>query len=262
VSVATTARPVLRVVEHHFLVYRRTWRGTVFTTFLSPLLFLTAIGVGLGSFVDAANPAGIEGVSYVAFLAPGLLVAQAMQTSAFESTYPVMAGIRWLKTYVAMILSPLSARHVATGQLIWVGLRAILGATVFIAVMIVFDAVEVQHAPALLLVAVLTALAFAAPIQAFSASQTNDTSFASLFRFVIMPMFIFSGTFFPISQLPELLQVVAYLTPLWHAVSLSRGIALETLEPALALVNVAYLVTMVAVGLLWSYRTFSRKLAE
>ena len=85
---------------------------------------------------------------------------------------------------------------------------------------------------------------------------------ASLFRFVIMPMFIFSGTFFPISQLPDLLQVVAMLTPLWHAVSLSRGIALGTLDPAVALINLTYLCALVALGLLWSYRTFGRKLAE
>jgi lipooligosaccharide transport system permease protein len=261
-SVATAARPVLRVVEHHFLVYRRTWRGTIFSTFFSPLLFLAAIGVGLGTFVDEANPAGIAGVSYIVFLAPGLLAAQAMQTAAFESTYPVMAGIRWLKTYVAMILSPLETHHVATGQLLWTGLRAMLGGTVFVAVMVLFDALEPVHAPALVVVATLTGLAFAAPIQAFAASQNNDTAFASLFRFVIMPMFIFSGTFFPITQLPEVLQAVAFVTPLWHAVALSRGIALETLEPAWALVHVSYLVVMVVIGLLWSYRTFRKKLAE
>jgi lipooligosaccharide transport system permease protein len=262
VSAATTARPVLRVVEHHFLVYRRTWRGTVFSTFLSPLLFLAAIGVGLGAFIDDANPAGIAGVSYIAFLAPGLLVAQAMQTATFESTYPVMAGIRWLKTYVAMILSPLDARHVATGQLIWTGLRVTLGAIVFVGVMVVFDAVRPAHAVLMVPVATLTGMAFAAPIAAFAAAQKNDAPFASLFRFVIMPMFIFSGTFFTISQLPEVLQVVAFLTPLWHAVALSRGIALETLEPAWAVLHVTYLTVMIVVGLLWSYRTFSRKLTE
>jgi lipooligosaccharide transport system permease protein len=262
VSAATTARPVLRVVEHHFLVYRRTWRGTVFSTFLSPLLFLAAIGVGLGTFIDDANPAGIAGVSYIAFLAPGLLVAQAMQTATFESTYPVMAGIRWLKTYVAMILSPLDARHVATGQLIWTGLRVTLGAIVFVGVMVVFDAVEAGHALLLVPVATLTGLAFAAPIQAFAAAQKSDAPFASLFRFVIMPMFIFSGTFFPITQLPEVLQLVAFVTPLWHAVALSRGIALETLEPAWALVHVTYLAAMVVIGLLWSYRSFGKKLTE
>jgi lipooligosaccharide transport system permease protein len=261
-SVATTARPVLRVVEHHVLVYRRTWRGTIFSTFFSPILYLAAMGIGLGAFVDDANPGGIAGVSYLAFLAPGLLAAQAMQTAATESTYPVMAGIRWLKTYVAMILSPLETRDVASGQLIWTGLRVTFGAIVFVSVMAVFGAIDPGRALLLLPVATLTGLAFAAPIQAFAAAQKNDSAFASLFRFVIMPMFIFSGTFFPISQLPEVLQVVAFLTPLWHAVSLARGIALDVLDPALALVNVAYLSTLVVIGLLVSFRTFGRKLAE
>ncbi len=255
-------RGVLRVVEHHVLVYRRTWHGTVFSTFLNPVLYLAALGVGLGAFVDDANPAGIEGVSYVMFLAPGILVATAMNTATGESTYPVMAGIRWLKTYVAMILSPLDTRHVATGQLVWVGLRLVVGAAVFLAVMVAFDATDVPHAVAMLPVAVLTGLAFAAPIQAFSAAQTSDAPFATLFRFVIMPMFIFSGTFFPISQLPEVLQLVAVLTPLWHGVSLARGIALDVLDPAVALINVSYLLALVVAGLLASFVTFQRRLAE
>ncbi len=261
-SVRATLRSVLRVVEHHAFVYRRTWRGTVFSTFLNPILFLAAIGVGLGSFVDDANPAGVEGVSYVMFLAPGILVATAMNTATFESTYPVMAGIRWLKTYVAMILSPLDARHVATGQLVWVSVRLALGAIVFLAVMVIFGATDLPHALAMLPVAVLTGLAFAAPIQAFAAAQKNDAPFAALFRFVIMPMFIFSGTFFPISQLPDVLQIVAMLTPLWHAVALARSIALDMFDPALAVVNVTYLTAFMVIGLLVSYRTFQQKLAE
>jgi lipooligosaccharide transport system permease protein len=262
VSLAATARPVLRVLEHHVLVYRRTWRGTLFSTFFSPILFLVAMGIGLGTFVDDANPEGIAGVGYLAFLAPGLLVAQAMQTAAFESTYPVMAGIRWLKTYVAMILSPLDARHVAVGQLLWTGLRVSFGAAVFALVMALFGAIDPTRAVLLLPVALLTGLAFAAPIQAFAATQRNDSPFASLFRFVIMPMFIFSGTFFPISQLPELLQVVAFLTPLWHAAVLARGIALDVFDPALAALNVAYLSAYIVVGLVWSSRAFAQKLAE
>jgi lipooligosaccharide transport system permease protein len=262
VNVRETLRSILRVVEHHAFVYRRSWRGSVFSTFLNPILYLAALGVGLGAFVDQSNPAGVEGVSYATFLAPGILVATAMNNATGESTYPVMAGIRWLKTYVAMILSPLDARHVATGQLLWAGVRVTLGGVVFLAVMVAFGATDIPHAIALLPVTILTGLAFAAPIQAFAAAQKNDAPFATLFRFVIMPMFIFSGTFFPISQLPELLQVVAVLTPLWHAVSLARGIALEMLDPAVAVVNVAYLTAFVVVGLLWSYRTFSERLAE
>jgi lipooligosaccharide transport system permease protein len=161
-----------------------------------------------------------------------------------------------------MILSPLSTRHVALGQLIWTGLRVTFGAAIFVAVMAAFGAVAPGRAPLLLPVAALTGLAFAAPIQAFAASQRNDNPFASLFRFVITPMFIFSGTFFPVSELPDLLQVVAYLTPLWHGVALARMVALDMVDPALAAINVAYLSAFVVVGMVASFHTFGRKLAE
>jgi lipooligosaccharide transport system permease protein len=255
-------RPVLRVVEHHLLVYRRTWRGSVFTTLLSPVLYLAAIGLGLGTFVDQASPEGLGGVSYLVFLAPGLLAAQAMNTAAFESTYPVMAGIRWLKTYVAMILSPLAPWHVALGQLVWVALRLALGAAVFAAVIVVFGAADPLAATVMIPAALLTGLAFAAPIQAFAASRSSDTPFAALFRFVIVPMFIFSGTFFPVSQLPDVIEWVAYLTPLWHGVSLTRGIALGGLDAGLAVVHVAYLAALVIAGVAASFVVFRRKLAQ
>lgn len=261
-SVAAAARPVLRVVEHHALVYRRTWRGTVFSSLLTPLLYLVAIGIGLGTFVDEANPAGVAGVPYLVFLAPGLLAAQAMNTATFESTFPVMAGIRWLKTYVAMIISPLGPRHVAAGQLLWTGLRVTIVAAVFLVVMVVLGATDPPHALLMLPVAVLTGLAFAGPIQAFAATQRNDNAFANLFRFVINPMFIFSGTFFPVTELPDLLELVAFATPLWHGVALARAIALDAVDPGLALVSVTYLSGLVLVGLLASFQTFARKLVE
>ena len=253
---------VLRVVEHHWMVYRRTWRGTVFSTLLNPVLFLAAIGVGLGTFIDASNPEGVGGVPYLVFLAPGLLAGQAMNTATFESTYPVMAGIRWLKTYVAMILAPLSPWHIAVGQLSWVGLRLLFGSAVFLVVMVIFGATDIPHAIAMLPVAVLTGLAFAAPIQAFAATRTNDNSFAALFRFVITPMFIFSGTFFPVTQLPDVVEWIAYLTPLWHGVALSRAIAIDAIEPVLGLVNLAVLLGFTVIGLLASVRTFRLKLTE
>jgi lipooligosaccharide transport system permease protein len=253
---------ILRVVEHHLMVYRRTWRGTVFSTLLTPVLFLAAIGVGLGSFIDDANPGGVGGVPYLVFLAPGLLAGQAMNTGTFESTYPVMAGIRWLKTYVAMILAPLSPIHIAIGQLTWVGLRLVFGAAVFLVVMIAFGATDVPHALAMLPIAVLTGLAFAAPIQAFAATQKNDNSFAALFRFVITPMFIFSGTFFPVSQLPDLVEWVAYLTPLWHGVALIRSVAIDAIDPALAAINLTVLIAFTVLGTAASVRTFARALTE
>jgi lipooligosaccharide transport system permease protein len=250
----------LRVVEHHATVYRRTWRGTIFSSILNPVLYLAAIGVGLGAFVDQADPAELGGVPYIAFLAPGLLAAQAMNTAAFESTYPVMAGIRWLRTFVAMIVSPLSPRSVAAGQLVWVGLRLTFGAAVFCVVIVLFGAAEPVRAVLMLPAAVLTGLAFAAPIQAFAAAQTNDAPFAALFRFVIIPMFIFSGVFFPVAQLPDPIEWIAFLTPLWNGVALTRAIALDELDPLLAALNVMALAAYTVAGLIASFRVFTRKL--
>ncbi|MEO7118510.1 MAG: ABC transporter permease, partial [Candidatus Limnocylindrales bacterium] len=202
-----TRWPALRVFEHHLLVYRRTWRGTLFTTFLSPVLFLTAMGLGLGRLVDASNPQGlIAGASYLAFLAPGLLASTAMQTAAFESTYPIMAGMVWLKTYDAMISTPIKPRNVVFGQLMWVTTRLTIGTSVFMAVVFIFGAATFPSGLMAVPFAVMTGLAFAAPIQAFAATQKNDTVFNAIFRFGITPLFIFSGTFFPVEQLPAVIQ--------------------------------------------------------
>ena len=110
--------------------------------------------------------------------------------------------------------------------------------------------------------AILTGLAFSAPIMAFSATQRSDNGFSALFRFVITPLFLFSGVFFPITQLPPLIQPIAYLTPLWHGVSLARGIALGTIDAPLALLNVTVLCGFIVVGALLAGIAFSRKLVK
>ncbi len=255
-----TRWPALRVYEHHVLVYRRTWRGSLFTSFLNPVLFLAAMGLGLGSLVDANNPTGVGGTAYLTFLAPGLLAATAMQTAAFESTYPIMAGLRWMKTYDAMVTTPITSRGVVLGQVLWVTTRIFLVTSVFSLVMIAFGAVSVPGALIALPFAVATGLAFAAPLQAFAATQRNDTRFTAIFRFGITPLFIFSGTFFPISQLPDLIEPMAWLTPLFHGVGLTRGAALGTLQPLLAVVHLGVLGLFIGLGVALSFVTFRRKL--
>lgn len=262
VTPRVTRWPALRVYEHHLLVYRRTWRGSLFTSFLNPVLFLAAMGLGLGTLVDANNPAGVGGTGYLTFLAPGLLAATAMQTAAFESTYPIMAGLQWMKTYDAMVTTPISPRGVVLGQVLWVTTRIFLVTSVFSLVMIVFGAASVSGALVALPFAVATGLAFAAPIQAFAATQRNDTKFNAIFRFGITPLFIFSGTFFPIAQLPDFIEPVAWLTPLYHGVALTRGAALGTLQPLLALLHLGVLVLFVGVGVAASFVTFRRKLVK
>lgn len=264
------AAPAVRVLEHELLVYRRAWRGSVFSSFLSPVLFLAAMGLGLGTLVDAgasagtstpgANAAALAGVSYLAFLAPGLLASTAMQTAASESTFPVMAGIVWVKSFHGMIATPIRPSDVVVGKLVYIGLRLLLVVGVFFVVSVAFGAISRPEAVLAVLAALLTGLAFAAPIAAFSATQRDTNGFNSLFRFGVIPLFLFSGTFFPIEQLPAILQPIAWLTPLWHGVDLCRSLALGTVEPGLAMVHVAYLGTMAALGIAASFATFRRRL--
>lgn len=248
----------IRILEAHLLRYRRTWRGSAITTFVSPLFFLGSIGVGLGSFVDAGDSA-LAGVGYLAFLAPGLLASSAMQTAAFESTYPVMGGLRWDRTYQAAVSAPLLPRHIAIGNLAFVAVRLLIAAIVFSAIAVALGATDPVRGALMVPAAVLTGLAFAAPIQAFSATQRGDAGFTILFRFVITPLALFSGTFFPIAELPAILQLVAWLTPLAHGVALTRAIALGTPDPAMAL-HLAVLLAYLVAGAVAAAILFRRRL--
>jgi len=255
-----------RVFEHRFLSYKRTFRASIFSSFLTPLLFLTAMGVGLGGYVDASTQGALGGVPYLAFLAPGLLVATAMQAGSFESTFPIMGGLVWNRTFHAMYATPLTSRDIALGNLLWIAARLTLISTVFTAIIILFGAALSPLVVLAIPVAVLTGLAFGAPIAAFSATQRTPDRFAAIFRFVITPLFIFSGTFFPVEGLPPFLQPLAWLTPLYHGVVLARGLSLGTFgtNPTveLALVHLAILIGFVAVGTFAAIRTVDAKLVR
>jgi lipooligosaccharide transport system permease protein len=254
---------VARVVEAHALVYRRTWRGSVISTFFSPVLYLLAMGIGLGSLVDqGAGQADLGGLSYLAFLAPGLLVATAMQTGAGDGSWPVMAGIKWTKTYHATLATPVGVRDLVVGHLGWVGLRLTFVSVVFVAIMAAFGAVESWVGAAAVVPAVLTGLAFAAATTAYAAYLDSDTGLSTLFRFGIVPMFLFSGTFFPIAQLPDWLEPLAKIVPLWHGVELARGWALGIPTTWSPLIHIGYLLLWIVAGTLVAFRTFTTKLRQ
>jgi lipooligosaccharide transport system permease protein len=248
-----------RHLEHNLLVYRRTWRGSAFSTVLSPILFLSAMGVALGSFVPSMTAFG--GVSYLAFLAPGLLAAQALQTATLESSWPLLAGFRWLKTFEATIATPQRPRDIVLGHLYWQAVRVGIVTGVFLIVMVVFGAVTSPTALLAWPAAILTGVAFGMPLAAFTATQRTESSFPVIFRFVVTPMFLFSGTFFPISQLPEVIQPIAWLTPLFHGVTLTRALALgHDLDFAVLGIHALILVGLAAAGTALASITFRRRL--
>lgn len=252
----------LAVREFRFWLtdYRRTWRGSIYSSVVNPVLYLGAMGLGLGTLVNQHGTASLGGVSYLTFLAPGLLAAAAMQTGIGECTYPVLGSVKWNRTYQAASASPLRPADIMAGHQLFVVMRLLMNCGIFLAVMAAFGA---ARSPAVLLAlpaAVLTGLAFAAPVEAWAITRNKDSGFAVVFRFVLIPLFLFSATFFPITQLPAWIRPVAYITPLWHGVELCRGISLGTLTVGGAFLHVGYLVAVTLAGLAVGRQTYRRRL--
>jgi lipooligosaccharide transport system permease protein len=175
-----------------------------------------------------------------------------------------MGGLMWQKTFHAMHATPVSARDIVVGNLVWIAIRLAMIATIFTVVMTVFGATASPLIVLAIPAAVLTGMAFSAPIMAFAATQRNPEKFNAVFRFGITPLFLFSGTFFPISNLPEMIRPIAWLSPLWHGVELSRQLALGTIanEPLLAVAHIVVLGTITALGTAWAYRTVEARLVR
>jgi lipooligosaccharide transport system permease protein len=247
-----------RIVQRNALVYRRTWRGSVFFSFLQPFLFLVAMGVGLGSFVSDSSMLG--GVEFLRFIAPGLLAAACMQTAAFESSFPITGKMTWQRNYEAISATPMRIPDLVLGELSWMAVRLATVAIAFTVIMTVLDvprsALVILAVPA----AVLTGLAFAAAIMAYAATRKSGGGFNGLFRFVITPLFLFSGVFFPAAQLPAPLDTIAWFTPLFHGVELVRGLTLNTIKSPVWIIHVSYLAALLGIGIAASVETFRRKL--
>ncbi|HET9897275.1 MAG TPA: ABC transporter permease [Streptosporangiaceae bacterium] len=252
--------PAVRQLKFWLTNYRRTWRGSIFSDLLNPVLYLGALGLGLGSLVDHHGTARLGGVSYLVFIAPGLLAAGAMQAAIGESTYPVLGSVKWLKTYFAAIASPLRPADLFHGHLLFTAMRLCMNSAVFMVVMAGFGAIHSAWVIAALPAAVLTGLAFATPVEAFAITCQKDTSFAMIFRFGVIPLFLFSGTFFPVTQLPAFVRPLAYLTPLWHGVALCRSLSLGTAALWPSAGHAAYLIGVIALGIYAGDKTYRRRL--
>jgi lipooligosaccharide transport system permease protein len=249
-----------RMFDYWVTVYKRTWKGTMVSSFLLPLLYLASMGVGLGSFVDSNGTGALGGVSYLQFIAPGLLAATALQIAVGEATYPVMSGLKWQKFYHSMIATPLRPADVVYGQLGFIAFRVGSSCAVFLVVITLFGGLKSPLGVLGLPVALLVGMAVAGPVAAYATKLENDSGFAMIFRFGVIPAFLFSGAFFPVSQLPDWIEWLAYVSPLWHGVDLARGLSLGTLNPWLALVNVVYLLAWFVVGTWLAVRGFTRRL--
>lgn len=252
---------VWRQRDYWATAYRRTWKGSAISSFVMPLFYVGAMGVLLGGFIDSGD-ADLEGASsYLAFVAPGLVAAHAMQIATGEVTWPVMGMIKWHRTYFAMTATPLAVADVVAAQLLFVTVRVGTSCGVFLVMMSFIGVFEsVAGVIAAFFVQILVGLAFAAPFFAYSATLKSEAGFPLLYRLVLMPLFLFSGAFFPVANLSAPLEALATLTPLWHGVDLTRMLVLGNVDWSQALVHVVYLLALAAFGWVLSVHRLEKRL--
>jgi lipooligosaccharide transport system permease protein len=250
---------ILAVVGWHATLYRRVWFGSVTVSFVNPVFFLVSIGFLLVTLVDRSDP-DLGGLSYLQFVAPGLLATTAMQTASSVTTYPVIAGIKWLRTWHAVIATPVRVSELIAGVLAWTGVRIAIAVSIFAAVAAVGGGFASPLAVLAPFAALLCGVAFGALLAGITARVENPQWLAAIFRFGLVPLFLFSGTFFPVSQLPDWVEPLAWATPLWHGVELCRDLASGSVALDATVLHVGYLVALLAAGTMLAVRSTATKL--
>jgi lipooligosaccharide transport system permease protein len=246
-------------VEGYFTWYRRYWTSNLYSSGLQPVLFLAAMGLGFGSQVQAGPATG--GLSYLQYVAPALLVSAALQIGVGEATYPVLSGFKWQRDYIAATATPMTPGQVFGGQLIWIALRLTLSGAAYAVIAVFFGAWLNFGAVLVVLVGTLTGMACATPLMALAATTFDEgMRFGLIFRFVVIPMTLLAGTFFPIGQLPLVLRIFAWISPLWHGNELARGVTLGGVGGLAMLGHLAYLLVIFLAGAWLGRRYFYRRL--
>jgi lipooligosaccharide transport system permease protein len=231
----------------------------------NPVLYLVSIGLGVGAYIDQnTGGMGIDGVSYITFLAPALLATAAIQGAIDESVYPTLEGFKWNKIFFSMNSTPLSGNHIAMGVFLNSLIRVIFTAVIYWFVMLAFGVLESPRAWLAIFTAVMAGAAFGALMQALAGMLENeDIFFTVLQRFVIMPLFLFSGTFYPLTNMPIFLQWIGWISPLWHATELGRWLTYgHEISSLMLYTHFIFLNSLLLLGVIASRRIFTRRLGK
>lgn len=255
---------LVRAWESHFALYRTIWKSNVLVSFVQPFLYLLAMGIGVGALVDRGDRADqlLGGLTYFEFLGPALLATTAMMFATNEALWPVLGGFKWWKGFHAGAATPLTPGQIAGGVALWHTTTSLIAVVGVAAALMLFPDTRGWGLIVAIPFGTLTGIAFAAPVMAWSASRESDRSFPLINRFIIVPLFLFAGAFYPVSQLPDWLEPVARLTPLWHGVELCRDAAYGRLEPRATAIHLGYLAALVVVGWTLSVRSFRKRLGQ
>ena len=232
---------------------------------LNPFFYLASLGIGVGTFINSrAGSGGVDGVKYIVFLAPALLASVAIQDFMGEVTFPVLQGFKWEKLFFAMNATPLSGRQIALGTYFSAMLRTVGSVLIYFAVLVGFKAVHPAQAWPMMLTSLFAAACFAAIMLAAAAATENDDLFLNLMgRLLIMPLFLFSGTFYPLTSMPIPLQAIGWISPLWHATELGRWVSYgHSIPGTMIAIHFIYLTVLLVVGLLWAFNRFEYRLSK
>jgi lipooligosaccharide transport system permease protein len=231
----------------------------------NPVLYLVSIGLGVGAYIDKnTGGMGVDGVSYITFLAPALLATAAIQGAIDESVYPTLEGFKWDKIFFSMNSTPLSGNHIAMGVFFNCVIRVTFTAVIYWFVMLAFGVLESPRAWLAIFTAIMAGAAFGALMQALAGMLENeDIFFTVLGRFVIMPLFLFSGTFYPLTNMPIFLQWIGWISPLWHATELGRWLTYgHEISSLMLYVHFIFLNSLLLIGIVASRRIFTRRLGK
>lgn len=253
-------------VTEHMVRAMRAYGWTIIVGALGqPILYLLGLAVGLAALIDAPVSEGGVEVPYLVFVAPALLMTSTIAVASEEFTYPVMAGFKWRRYFYGFNASALSSGQIATGVVFGAAARMLVVAVAYTGFLYLFGAIpDLATGWLSIFVAMLAGLAFGIPIMAYAASIEDDRGqFALVQRFIFMPMFLFSGTFYPLATLPLWLQWIGWISPLWHATEIGRQFTYgKPIEPAMLAVHVGYLLVLAVAGYVLCRRLFERRLAK
>jgi lipooligosaccharide transport system permease protein len=241
------------------------WWGSIAAFGLgNPVLYLFSVGIGIGALVDKNGSASqLGGVSYLTFLAPALLASAAIQAYQDETSFPVMEGFLWDKNFFAMNSTPITARDIVNGVMASAMLRTLVTVAIYEGVLLAFGAITFDVVLPMFFSAILSGAAFGAVMMAVTTFvKEDDGFFAIVGRFIIAPMMMFSGTFYPLESMPVYLQWVGWISPLWHGTDLGRTISYGSPQQGwITISHWIYLALWLVVGLNLAYRQTAKRLA-
>ena len=231
----------------------------------NPVLYLVSIGLGVGAYIDKnTGGMGVDGVSYITFLAPALLATAAIQGAIDESVFPTLEGFKWDKIFFSMNSTPLSGNHIAMGVFFNSLIRVTFTAIIYWLVMLAFGVLESPRAWLAIFTAIMAGAAFGALMQSLAGLLENENMFFTVLnRFVIMPLFLFSGTFYPLTNMPIYLQWIGWISPLWHATELGRWLTYgHEISTLMLYTHFIFLNSLLLIGIIASRRIFTRRLGK